>query len=265
MLEINKLYNEDCLDGMKRIDDKSIDMIFADLPYHTTRANWDCEIDLNKLWTQYKRIIKDSGVIALWAQAPFSHVLAMSNIRDYRYEWVIEKTKATGHLNANKMPMKAHEDVLIFGNDEAALETVQIFYKKLPTYNPKMTDGHTPVHSYTKHTTDGELYGKTKVGISGGGSTQRYPRDVLKFTWDTQKSNLHNCQKPVDACKYFIETYTIPGMLLLDSCGGSMSTAIAAIDTGRNYICFEKDREIFNIGSQRVKECLVQQLLQSAT
>lgn len=121
-----------------------------------------------------------------------------------------------------------------------------------------MTEGHTPVHSYTKHTTDGDLYGKTKIGISGGGNTVRYPRDVLRFAWDTQKSNLHNCQKPIEACKYFIETYTIPGMVILDSCGGSMSTVVAAIETNRNYICFEKDREIFNKGSQRVKEHLSQ-------
>lgn len=265
MLEVNKIYNEDCLEGMKRIDDKSIDMIFTDLPYHTTQAHWDCEIDLDKMWSQYKRIIKDKGVIALWAQAPFSHVLALSNFDDYRYEWIIEKTKATGHLNSKKMPMKAHENVLIFGNEEEALETVQIFYKKLPTYNPQMTEGHTPVHSYKKHTTDGNLYGKTKIGISGGGSTIRYPRDVLQFAWDTQKSNLHNCQKPIEACKYFIKTYTIPGMIVLDSCGGSMSTAVAAIETNRNYICFEKDREIFDIGSHRVNEHLTKQLMQSAT
>lgn len=256
MLEINKLYNEDCLEGMKRIDDKSIDMIFTDLPYNTTQAHWDCEIDISELWNQYRRIVKDSGVIALWAQAPFSHVLALSNLKDYRYEWVIEKTKATGHLNAKKMPVKAHENVLIFGNEEEALETVQIFYKKLPIYNPQMTEGHTPVHSYTKHTADGDLYGKTKTGISGGGSTKRYPRDVLRFAWDTQKNNLHNCQKPIEACRYFIEAYTIPRMLVLDSCGGSMSTAIAAIETDRNYICFEKDKAIFNIGSQRVEEHL---------
>lgn len=172
---------------------------------------------------------------------PFDKRLACSNEKLYRYEWIIEKTKATGHLNAKKMPMKAHENVLIF-------------YKKLPTYNPQMTEGHTPVHSYTKHTTDGNCYGATKTGISGGGSTQRYPRDVLQFKWDTQKSSLHQCQKPVEACEYFIKTYTNPGDLVLDSCSGSCTTAVAALNTGRNYICFEKDKDIFEVGSKRVRE-----------
>lgn len=167
--------------------------------------------------------------------------LACSNEKLYRYEWIIEKTKATGHLNAKKMPMKAHENVLIF-------------YKKLPTYNPQMTEGHTPVHSYTKHTTDGNCYGATKTGISGGGSTQRYPRDILQFKWDTQKSSLHQCQKPVEACEYFIKTYTNQGDLVLDSCAGSCTTAVAALNTGRNYICFEKDKDIFEVGSKRIAD-----------
>lgn len=116
------------------------------------------------------------------------------------------------------------------------------------------TREYKPVHTYTKHTTDGECYGDTKIGISGGGSTNRYPRDILKFKWDTQKSNLHQCQKPIEACEYFIKTYTNPGDLILDSCAGSCTTAIAAINTNRNYICFEKDENIFKIGNQRVAD-----------
>lgn len=135
-------------------------MIFCDLPYGRTQNKWDCMLDLDLLWEQYNRIIKDDGVIALWAQAPFDKILACSNLDMFRYEWIIEKTKATGHLNAKKMPMKAHENILIF-------------YKKLPTYNPQMTTGHSPVHSYTKHTTDGSCYGKTETGISGGGVVVR--------------------------------------------------------------------------------------------
>ena len=176
-----ELWNGDCLELMKDIPDKSIDMIFTDLPYSTTRCHWDCEVDLDKLWGQYKRIIKKNGCIALWAQAPFSHILAMSNLDWKRYEWVIEKTKATGHLNAKKMPMKAHENVMIFGDLDDSPESIQIFYDKLPTYNPQKTTGHTPVHNYTKHTTDGECYGDVKIGVSGGGSTERYPREWLEF------------------------------------------------------------------------------------
>lgn len=211
-------------------------------------------INLEELWKQYKRVIKKNGCIALWAQAPFSHALACSNIQQYRYEWVIEKTRATGHLNAKKMPMKAHENVMIFSDIDESQETIQIFYGKLPTYNAQMTDGHKPVHSYTKHMTDGSCYGDTKVGVSGGGSTQRYPRDVLRFKWDTQKSSLHSCQKPVEACEYFIKTYTNEGDTVLDSCAGSMTTGISAIKTGRKVICIEKDKDIFEVGRDRIRE-----------
>ena len=247
-----ELWQGDCLELMNNIPDKSVDMIFTDLPYNTTQNSWDCMIDLNKLWEQYKRIIKEHGCIALWGQAPFSHVLACSNLKQYRYEWIIEKTKATGHLNAKKMPMKAHENVLIFSELEETPETIQVFYEKLPTYTPQMTEGHTPVHSYTKHSSDGGCYGKTQIGWSGGGSTQRYPRDVLQFKWDTQKSSLHPTQKPLTACEYFIRTYTNEGDVVLDSCAGSMTTAIACVNTKRKCIAIEKDENYYKIGCDRV-------------
>ena len=241
MLEINKIYNEDCLEGMKKIDDKSVDFIFTDLPFSTTQNSWDVLIPFEPLWEQYERIIKDDGCIALWAQSPFDKRLACSNEKLYRYEWIIEKTKATGHLNAKKMPMKAHENVLIF-------------YKKLPTYNPQMTEGHTPVHSYTKHTTDGNCYGVTKTGISGGGSTQRYPRDVLQFKWDTQKSSLHQCQKPIEACEYFIKTYTNPGDIVFDPCAGSGSHLLVARENNRKWLGMELTDTYFKIANERMKQ-----------
>lgn len=234
------LYNMDCLDGMKLINDKAIDLILTDLPYGTTQNKWDSVIPLDKLWEQYNRIIKDNGCIALFAQSPFDKVLACSNLKMYRYEWIIEKTKATGHLNAKKMPMKAHENILIF-------------YKNIPTYNPQMSEGHTAVHSYTKHTSDGSCYGKTQIGISGGGSTKRYPRDVLSFKWDTQTSNLHPTQKPLECCEYFIKTYTNKGDTVLDSCMGSNTTGIACLRTKRNYIGFEKEKKYFEIGTERAE------------
>lgn len=228
----------DCLEEMKKIPENSIDMIFSDLPYGTTQNAWDSEIDLEKLWEQYCRIIKENGCIALWAQSPFDKVLACSNMKMYRYEWIIEKTKATGHLNSKKMPMKAHENILIF-------------YKKATKYRPQKTQGHEPVHSYTKHTDDGSCYGKTRPGVSGGGSTERYPRDVLRFKWDTQKSKLHPTQKPIAACRYFIETYTDPGDVVLDSCMGSNTTGAACRELKRNYIGIEKDEHIFRIAERR--------------
>lgn len=134
----NKIWNEDCLKGMSRIRDNSIDMILYDLPYGRTKNTWDELIDLEKLWIQYDRIIKENGAIILTAQTPFDKVLGASNIDNLRYEWIWEKTAATGHLNAKKMPLKAHENILVF-------------YKKLPIYNPQKTVGHTAVHSYTKN------------------------------------------------------------------------------------------------------------------
>ena len=244
MLEINKIYNEDCLEGMKKIDDKSIDFIFTDLPFSTTQNSWDVLIPFEPLWEQYERIIKDNGCIALWAQSPFDKRLACSNEKLYRYEWIIEKTKATGHLNAKIMPMKAHENILIF-------------YKKLPTYNPQKTTGHTPIHSYTKYVetqNNTEIYGRMNKELSGGGETDRYPRSVITFASDKQKSCLHPTQKPLALCEYMIKTYTNPEDLVLDSCAGSCTTAVAALNTNRNYICFEKDKDIFEVGNKRVAE-----------
>lgn len=238
---LNNIYNMDCLEGMKNIPDKSIDMILCDLPYGTTNNKWDSVIPLEKLWEQYERIIKGNGVIALFAQCPFDKVLGYSNLKLLRYEWIVEKTKATGHLNAKKTPMKAHENILIF-------------YKNKPIYNPQMTEGHKPTNSYTKHTTDGTCYGKTKVGIKGGGNTSRYPRDVLKFKWDTQKSSLHPTQKPILLLEYLIKTYTNENEVVLDNCIGSGSTAIACINTNRNFIGYELDKDYFDIACKRIRE-----------
>ena len=156
-----------------------------------------------------------------------------------RYEWIVEKTKATGHLNSKRAPMKAHENILIF-------------YEKSPVYNPQMTTGHKPVHSYTKHTNDGCNYGPTKAGISGGGSTNRYPRDVLQFKWDTQKSSLHPTQKPVALLEYLIKTYTNPGEAVLDNCMGSGSTGVACVNTGREFIGIELNSGYFEIAKNRI-------------
>lgn len=234
------LVQGDCLKLMRELEDESIDMILCDLPYGSTQNKWDSAIPLDKLWEQYKRIIKDNGCIALFAQAPFDKVLGCSNLKMFRYEWVVEKTKATGHLNAKKCPMKAHENVLIF-------------YKKKGVYNPQFTEGHSPVHSYTKHTDDGNCYGKTKAGISGGRSTKRYPRDVLKFKWDTQKSALHETQKPVALLEYLIKTYTNEGDTVLDNCMGSGSTGVACLHTKRNFIGMEKDETLFKAAKERIE------------
>lgn len=235
----------DCLVEMQKIKDKSINMVFCDLPYGTTAKNeWDTIIPFDKLWEQYNRIIKDNGAIVLWSQMPFTAQLIMSNPEMFRYEWIVEKTSATGFLNAKKMPMKAHENVLVF-------------YKKLPTYNPQMTHGHQRKVSKAEHkvnckkTTD---YGEH--GLTTYDSTDRYPRDVLKFSWDKQNEALHPTQKPITACEYFIKTYTNEGDLVLDNCMGSGSTGIACRNLGRDFIGIEVSEEYFKIAKDRIEYSL---------
>lgn len=242
-MELNKIYNMDCLEGMNNIKDKSVDMILCDLPYGTTRCKWDTVIPLDELWKHYERIIKDNGAIVLFAQTPFDKVLGSSNLKMLKYEWIWEKTQATGHLNAKKMPMKAHENILVF-------------YKKLPTYNPQKTSGHKPINTYTKYIAtqnNTDLYGEMKQEISGGGETDRYPRSVQIFSSDKQRSCLHPTQKPEKLCEFLIKTYTNEGDLVLDNCIGSGTTAVAAINTNRNYIGFESDENYYNIAIDRVK------------
>lgn len=157
-----------------------------------------------------------------------------------RYEWILEKEHPTGFLNANKMPLKAHENALVF-------------YKQLPTYLPIKTKGHKPVNSFTKRTSDGSNYGATKQGISGGGNTDRYPRSVLKFKYDTQQEALHPTQKPIEMMRYFIETYTNEGETVLDNCMGSGTTAVAALSCGRNFIGIERELKYVEIARKRLQ------------
>lgn len=243
MLEVNKIYNADCLELMKEINDKSIDMILCDLPYNKTCNKWDTEINLDLLWGEYNRIIKDNGAIVLTAMQPFTSRLINSNIEYFKYSMVWKKTTSTGFLNAKKQPLRIHEDIVVF-------------YKSQPVYNPQKTTGHKPVHSYTKHTSDGSNYGKTKQGVKGGGSTERYPTTVLEFSTDKQKKDgkLHPTQKPIALFEYLIKTYTNENDLVLDSCAGSFTTAIACINTNRNYICIEKEEKYCKIGIDRITE-----------
>ena len=243
-MEINKIYNEDCLEGMKRIPDKSVDMILADLPYGTTRNKWDSIIPLDLLWEQYDRIIKDNGAIVLTAQTPFDKVLGCSNLKLLRYEWIWEKTTPTGFLNAKKMPMKAHENILVF-------------YKKLPKYNPQKTTGHIRKVSSAEHKIGSKVtsnYGEH--GLTGYDSTERYPRSIQVFPTDKQKTAVHPTQKPVALFEYLVKTYTDEGETVLDNVMGSGTTAIACINTDRNYIGFEMDTNYFNLANERIEQHL---------
>lgn len=247
---LNEVMLGDCLEKMLLIPDKSIDLIAADLPFGTTRNAWDSVIPLPELWEQYERVIKDNGAILLNAQTPFDKVLGASNLKLLRYEWIWEKTLATGHLNAKKMPMKAHENILVF-------------YKKLPTYNPIKTTGHARKVSKAEHKINSKMstnYNPT--GLTTYDSTERYPRSVLKFPTDKQKSALHPTQKPVALVEYLIKTYTDPGDTVLDNVIGSGTTAIAAINTGRNFIGIERDPGHHATAVNRIAQHLVDRMNQ---
>lgn len=232
------LMQGDCLERMREIADGSVDLVLTDPPYGTTQCKWDSVIPLEAMWEQLKRIIKPNGAILLTAQTPFDKVLGASNLAMLRYEWIWEKTAATGHLNANRMPMKAHENVLVF-------------YNKLPTYVPQKTTGHTPTNSYTKRNGDGECYGDT-MEVSGGGNTDRHPRSIQVFSSDKQKVKLHPTQKPLALMEYFIKTYTIGGDVVLDFTMGSGTTGVAAKNLGRDFIGIEKDVAYFKIAEERI-------------
>lgn len=229
MIEINKIYNEDCLQGMKRIPPKSIDMILCDLPYGTTKCAWDVIIPFDNLWKQYNRIIKDHGAIVLTGTEPFSSFLRLSNLEQYKYDWVWDKVKGTGFYNAKKQPMRNHE-------------LISIFYKNQPTYNPQKTKGHVLKSSFRSKSLQSDVYGKSNKD-NYYCSSERYPRSLQIFSTDTQKSSIHSTQKPVALFEYLIKTYTNEGDLVLDNCMGSGTTAIACINTNRNFIGFESDTE----------------------
>ncbi|HNX82387.1 MAG TPA: site-specific DNA-methyltransferase [Candidatus Omnitrophota bacterium] len=235
-----KLLHGDCLELMKQIPDKSVDMILCDLPYGTTQNRWDSVLPLNDLWKQYQRILKPKGVAALFAQIPFSITLAASNLKWLKYEWIWEKDRASGHLNAKKQPMKAHENIMIF-------------YEKIGTYNPQKTTGHKPSNVNGRRLKETTNYGKFKQIISGG-QTDRYPRSVYKCNVvNGQHGMVHPTQKPVALLEYLIKTYTLEGETVLDNCMGSGSTGVACVNTGRDFIGIEKDAEYFEIAKRESK------------
>lgn len=231
-MELNKIYNEDCLEGMKRIPDKSVDMILCDLPYGTTACKWDAIIPLEKLWEQYERVIKDNGAIVLTASQPFTSTLVSSNYKKFRYEWIWEKNQGVNFLLAKKQPLKVHENILIF-------------YKRMPNYNPQMETGK----PYTSGKGDsGEVTNKVKK-IQTKNKGTRYPKTVQKIK---REFGLHPTQKPVTLFEYLIKTYTNEGETVLDNCMGSGTTAIACINTNRNYIGFELDEQYYEASIDRI-------------
>ena len=220
-----------CLDIMKQIDEKSIDMILCDLPYGTTQCEWDSVIPFDELWIQYERVIKNNGAIVLFGAEPFSSYLRMSNIKLFKYDWIWDKIKGTGFLNAKKQPMRNHE-------------IISVFYKQQCTYNPQKTYGHNRKKSSRAKHLQTEVYGSMNNNYTYE-STERYPRSIQEFSTDTQNCSLHPTQKPVSILSYLIKTYTNEGEVVLDNCMGSGSTGVACAITQRKFIGIEKSDVFF--------------------
>ena len=238
----------DCLELMKDIPDKSIDMILCDLPYGTTACKWDIVISFDKLWEQYNRIIKDNGCVALFGSEPFASYLRMSNIKNYRYDWIWIKERGMGFNYAHNQPMRMNENILIF-------------YKKLPKYECKgelleKPYTHTlPIHispsqpiSYSNLNEDGTRQYKTY--------THAMKKNVLYFNKVPNKQCVHPTQKPVDLLEYLIKTYTNENDRVLDNCMGSGSTGVACVNTNRNFIGIELDEKYFNIAKERINKTM---------
>lgn len=227
---VNNLFEEDCLECMKRIPDASIDMILCDLPYGMTQNKWDSYIPLDLLWEQYLRIIKPNGAIVLTSQGLFTAKLIISQQKYFKYKWIWEKSKPTNFLNAKKQPLRKHEDVCVF-------------YKKQPTYHPQMTKGKPYNKGFRKNQLSGSYGDFQPVHVVSDG--ERYPTDIIYIkTAECEGEVVHPTQKPVELGRYFVRTYSEPGDVILDNTFGSGSFLVAALMEGRNFIGIEKNENV---------------------
>jgi site-specific DNA-methyltransferase (adenine-specific) len=249
----SRLILGDCLDEMHVLQDKSVDMILCDLPYGTTAIEWDRQIPFLPLWSHYKRIIKDNGAIVLFSGQPFTTDLISSNREMFRYEIIWKKTQPSGFLNANKAPLRNHENIVVF-------------YKKSPTYNPikSRVARHDLGRIRHQKQNRAQQYGNIST-YSWVETGERYPTSVIEFSnWNgaifgkNRDATKHPTQKPVDLCKYLVLTYTNPGDLVLDNCMGSGTTGVACIQTERRFIGIEINPEYFTIAENRIKEAKMQ-------
>lgn len=235
-MEVDVIYNQDCIQGMQSIPDKSIDMILCDLPYGTTACKWDSIIPFDDLWKAYNRIIKDNGAIVLFGSEPFTSALICSQIKQFRYDLIWDKQKGCDFLNANRKPLKSHENILVF-------------YKKSPTYN-KQYWYSSPYKKVNGNKTHSTCYGTSHNVDTESLDGKRNPLSILSFARDGDR--MHPTQKPVALLEWLIKTYTNEGEVVLDNAFGSGSTLIAAINTNRHYIGFELDEGYFDIACNRL-------------
>ena len=239
-----KLYQGDCLEIMNTIPDKSVDMILCDLPYNLTHNSWDIMIPFDILWEQYNRVITDNGVIALFGQGMFYVKLVNSNPDMFRYDLVWDKVLSGGFLNANRMPLRSHEQIAIF-------------YKSVPTYNPQLWKGK-PLHgkgvSYRDREFKNQNYGKFELtDDERQGSTDKYPTSIVSFQKPHPSQSIHPTQKPTELLSYLIMTYTNENDVVLDNCMGSGSTGVACVQTKRDFIGIELDEHYFTLAKERIE------------
>ena len=242
MIELNRIYNEDCLEGMKRIPDGSVDLVLTDPPYGTTACKWDSVIPFEPMWEQLNRIIKPNGAIVLFGSEPFSSALRMSNIKHFKYDWIWDKKIPSGMSYARFQPMRQTENISVFCNGKTV-------------YNPQMVKRDKPIRA---------------GGMSKGETTNNQKLIALRKTYDyknptnlvvfdkIRKGSLHPTQKPIPLLEYLIKTYTNEGETVLDFTMGSGTTAIACINTNRNYIGFELDKHYCDIANERIEEHISQ-------
>lgn len=231
-----RLWHGDCIELMKKIPAGSVDLLLVDLPYGTTNCKWDSIIPLKDLWEAYNRVVKINGAMLFHCAQPFTSALVMSNPKNFKYEWIWEKSKATNYLNAKKQPLRAHE-------------SITVFYRKLCTYNPQMTQGEAYDKGKAKRETD--VYGNQRsVHVKSDGL--RYPRTVQYFVTAESEGKLHPTQKPLTLVEYFILTYTNEDELVLDNTMGSGTTGVACVKNNRNFIGIEKNAEYFDIAVDRI-------------
>lgn len=241
--EINLIHG-DCIEVMKDIPDKSIDLILCDLPYQRTQNKWDIMIPIDELWKQYNRVIKDNGCIALFSDGMFMAQLMMSNPKMWKYNLVWDKVLPSGFLNANRMPLRSHEEVCIF-------------YKKQPTYNPQKVKG-SPNHSKGKpKDCANNNYGDFEfVDNSKELGDMKHPVSIVRFSKPHPSVSVHPTQKPVELLEWIIKTYTNEGDIVIDNCMGSGSTGVACVNTGRRFIGIELSKEYYDIAQARIREAL---------
>tara|TARA_B110000046_G_C13009464_1_gene406021 strand:+ start:1890 stop:2618 length:729 start_codon:yes stop_codon:yes gene_type:complete len=226
----------DCLEVLPTIEDNSVDMLLADLPYGTTACKWDSVIPLDKLWEQYDRICKKNAAMVFTAMQPFTTILAASNIENLRYEWIWEKPQGTNPMNVKIMPLKSHENILVF-------------YREKPTYNPQMWYS-TPYSGFSSDTAKiGEVYGNAESKHRDNPEGSRYPKTVIKHK---QEKGYHPTQKPVGLMEYLIKTYTNEWDVVLDNTMGSGTTGVACVHTNREFIGIEKEEKYFKIAEKRL-------------